>query len=161
MVTLDALEPFRTNGPKQDDPQPLPYLRTSDAGAYDIQLEATLQTPKMDAGHRITLSNFKHMYWSIAQQVAHHTVAGCNLNPGDLLASGTISGPTPDSYGSLLELAWKGEKPLEMPTGEKRGSLQDGDRLTLSGWCEGDGYRIGFGEVTAEILPAVPMNGDA
>jgi fumarylacetoacetase len=109
----------------------------------------------MDLPQRISLSNFKHLHWSMPQQLAHHTVNGCNLQPGDLLASGTISGPTPDSYGSMLELAWKGTKPIQLSNGETRTSLQDGDRLTLTGWCEGDGYRVGFGEVTGRILPAI------
>jgi fumarylacetoacetase len=154
IVTLDALEPFRVAGPEQSDPQPLPYLLAPGQGAYDVKLEARLQTPAMSEHAVICRSNFRHMYWTIAQQVAHHTVNGCNLRPGNLLASGTISGPTPDSYGSLLELAWKGERPLTLPNGEKRASLQDGDRLTLTGWCDGEDHRIGFGEATAKILPA-------
>jgi fumarylacetoacetase len=95
------------------------------------------------------------MYWNICQQLAHHAVNGCNLRPGDLLASGTISGPTPGSYGSLLELTWRGSKPLELPNGEKRTFLQDGDRITMTGWCKGQGYRVGFGEVTGKVLPAL------
>jgi fumarylacetoacetase len=153
VVTLEALEPFRVAGPVQN-PTPLPYLQTSGPGAYDIRLEVLLQSDRMDRPARISLSNFKYLYWSVAQQLAHHTVNGCNLRPGDLLASGTISGPTPDSYGSLLELAWRGSKPLTLPGGEQRSFLQDGDRLTLTGWCQGDGYRIGLGEVTGRILPA-------
>jgi fumarylacetoacetase len=153
VVTLEALEPFRTAGPAQD-PTPLPYLQTAGPGAFDIRLEVLLQSEKMDRPARISLSNFKHLYWSMAQQLAHHTVNGCNLRPGDLLASGTISGPTPDSYGSLLELTWRGSKPLALPGGETRTFLQDGDRLTLTGWCQGDGYRVGFGEVTGRVLPA-------
>jgi fumarylacetoacetase len=154
VVTLDALEPFRTSGPSQDAPRPLPYLQCDEPMAYDVRLEVLLQTPKMSDGCRICLSNFKHMYWNVAQQLAHHTVNGCNLQPGDLLASGTISGPTSDSFGSMLELAWKGTKPISLPGGETRASLQDGDRLTITGWCEGEGYRVGFGEVTGRILPA-------
>ena len=103
---------------------------------------------------RISASNFRHLYWSMAQQLAHHTVNGCNLRPGDLLASGTISGSTPDSYGSLLELAWRGTKPVSLPNGEQRSFLQDGDRLTLTGWCQGVGYRVGFGAVTGTVLAA-------
>jgi fumarylacetoacetase len=152
IITLDALEPFRTSGPHQD-PQPLPYLRTSGPMSYDITLEVLLQTPRLDRPQRISLSNFKHLYWNMAQQLAHHTVNGCNLRSGDLLASGTISGATPDSYGSMLELAWKGTKPIQLFNGETRTSLQDGDRLTLTGWCQGDGYRVGFGEVTGRVLP--------
>jgi fumarylacetoacetase len=153
VVTLDALEPFRCQGPTQD-PAPLPYLQTTGPQAYDIHLEVLLQTEKMDRPHRICASNARHLYWNIAQQLAHHTSGGCNLQPGDLLASGTISGPTPDSYGSMLELAWKGTKPLTLPSGETRTFLQDGDRVTMTAWCQGNGYRVGFGEVTGRILPA-------
>jgi fumarylacetoacetase len=152
VVTLDALEPFRVAGPIQD-PTPLPYLQTTGPQAYDIHLEVTLQTAQMEKPHRISSSNAKHLYWNICQQLAHHTSGGCNLQVGDLLASGTISGPTPDSYGSMLELAWKGTKPIQLPSGETRVFLQDGDRVTMTGWCQGDGYRIGFGEVTGRILP--------
>jgi fumarylacetoacetase len=154
VVPLEALEPFRVSGPTQD-PKPLPYLHSAAPGSFDIHLEVTIQTAKMDRQQRICASNFKHMYWSMTQQLAHHTVNGCNLRPGDLLASGTISGPTPDSYGSLLELAWKGTKPLVLPNGETRTFIQDGDRITMTAWCEGNGYRIGFGEVTGKILPAL------
>jgi fumarylacetoacetase len=153
VVTMDALEPFRANGPQQD-PQPLPYLRTNQPSAYDIQLEVTLQGKDMDRPKRISASNFKHMYWSMPQQLAHHTCGGCNLQTGDLLASGTISGPTPDSYGSMLELAWKGTKPIDLGNGQTRSSIADFDRVTMRGWCQGDGYRVGFGEVTGKILPA-------
>jgi fumarylacetoacetase len=148
VVAMDALEPFRTAGPTQQ-PAPLPYLQTSGDLAYDIHLEVFLQ------GERICTSNAKHLYWNVAQQLAHHTVNGCNLRPGDLLASGTISGPTPDSYGSMLELAWKGTRPLTLANGEKRVFLQDGDTVTMTGWCQGTGYRVGFGEVVGKVLPAV------
>src|SRR5205807_7938143 len=110
---------------------------------YDIQLEVLLQSEKLAKPERISFSNFKYLYWSLAQQVAHHTVNGCNLQPGDLLASGTISGPTPDSYGSMLELSWRGSKPLTLTSGETRSFLQDGDRVTFRGWCQGEGYRVG------------------
>jgi fumarylacetoacetase len=153
VVTLDALEPFRTSGPVQD-PQPLPYLQIAGPRAFDIHLEVHLQGAKMERPQRICASNTKYLYWNIDQQLAHHTVNGCNLQPGDLLASGTISGPTPDSYGSMLELAWKGTRPLSFPNGETRVFLQDGDRVTMTGWCQGNGYRVGFGEVTGKILPA-------
>ncbi len=151
VVTLDALEPFRVEGPRQD-PEPLPYLRATGPQAFDIHLGVHLQTESSDRGQTIARSNFRHLYWSMAQQLAHHTVTGCNLRPGDLLASGTISGPTPDSFGSLLELTWRGSRPLQLPGGERR-FLEDGDRLTLTGWCQGDGYRVGFGEVAGRILP--------
>jgi fumarylacetoacetase len=151
VVPLEALEPFRTAGPKQD-PEPLPYLRQSGSHTFDIRLEARLLTE----AHTITVTNFKYLYWSMAQQLAHHTVNGCNLRPGDLLASGTVSGPMPDSLGCLLELTWRGSRPLTLPSGEQRTFLQDGDRVTLTGWCQGAGYRVGFGEVTGKILPATP-----
>jgi fumarylacetoacetase len=154
IVTLDALEPFRVTGPAQDPP-PLPYLQTAGPWAYDVHLEVHLQTAALTEPQRICASNAKYLYWNICQQLAHHTVNGCNLRPGDLLASGTISGPAPDSYGSMLELAWKGTKPIVLPSGETRVFLQDGDRVTMTGWCQGQGYRIGFGEVTAKILPAI------
>jgi fumarylacetoacetase len=154
VVMLDALEPFRLPGPPQI-PEPLPYLRTTGSCAYDIQLEVWLQTPRMTAPERISATNSKYLYWNLCQQVAHHTVNGCNLQTGDLLATGTISGPTPDSLGSLLELAWRGTRPLLLPSDEKRVFLEDGDRLTLTGWCQGNGYRIGFGTVAATILPAL------
>ncbi|MFQ5437177.1 MAG: fumarylacetoacetate hydrolase family protein, partial [Anaerolineae bacterium] len=151
VVTVEALEPFRCAGPAQSPP-PLPYLRTDAEETFDIHLEVQLQTAVSASPTTIARSNFKHLYWNMAQQVAHHTITGCNLRPGDLLASGTISGPTPDSYGSMLELSWRGERPLFLPDGETRTFLEDGDSVTLTGWCQGEGYRVGFGEVTGEIL---------
>ena len=151
VVTLEALEPFRTAGPAQD-PAPLPYLRSEGERTYDIHLEVYLQSERIVAPHRVCASNFKHLYWDLRQQLAHHTVNGCNLRPGDLLASGTISGPTPDSYGSLLELTWRGSKPLKLPSGEERTFLQDGDRVTLTGWCQGAGYRVGFGAAAGRVV---------
>jgi fumarylacetoacetase len=153
VVPLEALEPFRKPMPVQD-PEPLPYLRAPSDWSYDIQLEAHLQTKALTAPHRITRTNFQNLYWSIAQQLAHHTVNGCNLQPGDLLASGTISGPTDDSRGCMLELTWRGANPLSLPNGETRKWLEDGDGLTITGWAQGDGYRVGFGEVTGQVLPA-------
>ena len=153
VVTLEALEPFRKPLPPQD-PEPLPYLRAARDVTYDIQLEARLQTASMDAPHVITRTNFQNLYWSISQQLAHHTVNGCNLQPGDLLASGTISGPTEESRGCMLELTWRGANPLTLPNGETRKWLEDGDSLTITGWAQGDGYRVGFGEVTGRIVPA-------
>jgi fumarylacetoacetase len=153
VVPMEALEPFRVAGPKQD-PEPLPYLRSTSNGAYDIQLEVSIQSATMDRPHVVCRSNAKHLYWNFVQQLTHHTVGGCNLRPGDLLATGTISGPTPDSFGSMLELAWRGSKPVQFPNGETRSFLQDGDRVTMTGWCQGDGYRIGLGEVTGVLLPA-------
>ncbi|HNO93122.1 MAG TPA: fumarylacetoacetase [Anaerolineales bacterium] len=152
VVTMDALEPFRVKGPLQD-PTPLPYLG-SNANGYDIQLEVSLQSARMDAPQVISHSNMKHLYWSIDQMLAHHTITGCNMRVGDLCGTGTISGPTEDSYGSLLELTWRGERPIQLSSGEERMFLQDGDTLMMKGYCQGDGYRIGFGEVTGKILPA-------
>ena len=152
VVTLEALEPFRKPLQPQD-PEPLPYLRQKDDFTFDIRLEAALQTSSMEAPHIITRTNFQNLYWSIAQQLAHHTVNGCNLQPGDLLASGTISGPTEESRGCMLELTWRGANPLKLPNGETRKWLEDGDTLKISGWCEGDGYRVGFGDVSGRVLP--------
>ncbi|MBK6647551.1 MAG: fumarylacetoacetase [Anaerolineales bacterium] len=152
VVTMDALEPFRVAGPGQD-PAPLPYLGSDSANGLDITLEVTLQSARMDAPQIISRSNMKYLYWGLEQMLAHHTVTGCNMRPGDLCGTGTISGPTEDSYGSLLELTWRGEKPIALPGGESRTFLQDGDTITMKGYCQGDGYRIGFGEVMGKILP--------
>lgn len=154
VVPLDALEPFRIRGSRQE-PEPLPYLKQEGAHAFDIKLEVYLQSADMERAERITESNVKYLYWSMAQQIAHHTVGGCNLRPGDLLASGTISGPEKASRGCMLELAWRGAEPLELHNGAKRVWLEDGDRLTMTGYAQGDGYRIGFGEVTGRILPSL------
>lgn len=154
VVTLEALDPFRCAGPEQE-PEPLPYLRSTGNWAYDIHLEVNLQTTTMAWPATIARSNFRYLYWNMLQQLVHHTVTGCNLRPGDLLASGTISGPTPDSYGSMLELAWRGTRPISLPGGQERRFLEDGDQVTLSGWCQGDGYRVGFGEVVGKLLPAI------
>ncbi|HTL79881.1 MAG TPA: fumarylacetoacetase [Candidatus Babeliales bacterium] len=154
VVTLEALEAFRRPLEPQD-PEPLPYLRAQNDFTFDIQFEALLQTSSMNAPHLITKTNFQNLYWSISQQLAHHTVNGCNLGPGDLLASGTISGATEESRGCMLELTWRGASPLKLPNGETRKWLEDGDRLTITGWCQGDGYRVGFGEVSGRILPAL------
>lgn len=153
VVLLDALEPFRTASPMQDPPV-LPYLQQQGPRHFDIALEAAIAT---NDGRETVIcrSNFKHLYWSMAQQLAHHTVNGCNVRTGDVMASGTISGDTEDSYGSLLELTWKGTKPLTLHDGTERKFLQDGDTLVMRGHCAKDGVRIGFGEVRGEVLPAV------
>ena len=153
VVTLEALEPFKKPLATQD-PQPLVYLRAENDFTFDIELEARLQTSSMSAPHVITRTNFQNLYWSIAQQLAHHTITGCNLESGDLLASGTISGATEESRGCMLELTWRGANPLKLPNGESRKWLEDGDTLAITGWCQGDGYRIGFGEVSGRVLPA-------
>ena len=153
VVTLEALAPFRKDLPAQD-PAPLSYLQRANDFTFDIQLEARLQTPQMAGPEIITRTNFQNLYWSIAQQLAHHTVNGCNLQPGDLLASGTISAPTEESRGCMLELTWRGANPLQLSSGETRKWLEDGDTLTITGHCQGDGYRIGFGEVSGRIIGA-------
>jgi len=154
VVMLEALDPFRRPVAPQD-PVPLPYLRLTNDFCFDIELEANLRSSKMDAPMTITKTNFQNLYWSISQQVAHHTVGGCNLRPGDLLASGTISGAAEESRGCMLERTWRGANPIRLPTGELRKWLEDGDALTITGWCDGDGYRVGFGEVTGKIVPAI------
>ena len=153
VVTLDALEPFRVAGPAQE-PAPLPYLNQSGAHNFDIHLEIALTAVN---GVETTLSrtNFGLMYWSMAQQLAHHASNGCNLEAGDLYASGTISGPTPDSLGSLLELAWRGTRPVPLADGSERTFLLDGDTVIMRGFAEKDGVRIGFGEVRGTITPAL------
>ena len=153
VVTLEALEPFRKALPEQD-PEPLEYLRAPDDFTFDIQLEASLRSATMQDRHVITRTNFQNLYWSISQQLAHHTVGGCNLEPSDLLASGTISGATEESRGCMLELTWRGANPLKLPNGEERKWLEDGDTLAITGWCDGGDYRVGFGEVSGRILPA-------
>lgn len=151
IVTMEALEPFKAKGPEQN-PEPLPYLQSKGEWAYDINLEVFLKTNGLKEPYKISGSNFKYMYWNILQQLAHHTVNGCNLRTGDLLASGTISGPAENSYGSLLELTWRGEKPIKLPNGEERKFMQDGDELIISGYCQGNGYRVGFGEVKGKLI---------
>ncbi len=152
VVTMDALEPFRVAGPKQE-PTPLPYLQVDGDQNIDINLEVTIK-PENGEETRVSKSNFKHMYWNMAQQLAHHTVNGCNINCGDMMASGTISGPTEDSFGSMLELAWSGQKPLKLEDGSERSFIEDNDTVTMRGWCQKDGLRIGFGEVSSKLLPA-------
>jgi fumarylacetoacetase len=154
VVTLDALEPFRMKGPVQD-PKPLPYLESPGDWSYDIRLEVAIEGNDIKQAQPVSRSNFKHMYWNICQQLAHHTVTGCNVRPGDMMASGTISAPDETGYGSLLELSWKGTKPIRFDGGGERKFILDGDRITITGWCQGEGYRVGFGEVTGAILPAL------
>ena len=160
VVTLAALEPFKVPAPQQQ-PEPLAYLRHAGNDAYDIGLEvkltpanATGDATRAESTTTIARTNFRHMYWSMAQQLAHHTVSGCNTRVGDLMGSGTISGSQPDSFGSLLELTWNGQRPLTLADGSSRSFIEDGDTLTLTGGCQGEGYRVGFGEVSGTILPA-------
>lgn len=158
IVLKDALEPFRVFGPKQD-PAPLPHLRSSGPGAYDIELEAHLLTERMRKPQLISRTNARELYWNAAQQIAHQTSNGTPLEPGDLMASGTISGEEEGSFGSMLELTWRGTKPITMiETGEKRTFLEDGDTPTLMGAARGAGYRVGFGEVSGTIEPSMYPN---
>ena len=152
IVSLDALQPFCVDTPNQD-PEVLDYLKFEGKKSYDIHLQVAI-TPESSEETIVCNSNFKYMYWNMAQQLAHHTVNGCNVRGGDLLGSGTISGPTPDSYGSMLELAWKGTKPVPMADGTERKFIQDGDTVTMRGFCKNDKIRLGFGEVTSKLLPS-------
>jgi fumarylacetoacetase len=152
IVTLDALEPFACPTPAQD-PAVLSYLQFEGNKSYAINLEVAIEAPACPE-QVVSRSNFKYMYWNMSQQLAHHTVNGCNVRCGDLMGSGTISGPTPDSYGSMLELAWKGTKPIQMPDGSERRFIQDHDTVIMRGFCEQNGVKIGFGEVRSLLLPA-------
>jgi fumarylacetoacetase len=155
---MDALEPFKTCTPHQE-PRPLAYLREENVdNSYDIKLSVELKPEKSDKADVICQTNFKYLYWSMAQQLAHHTIAGCSVRVGDLMGSGTISGPTPDSFGSMLELAWNATKPLTLSNGETRSFIQDGDTVIMKGYCEKDGIRVGFGEVSGKVLPALSFN---
>ncbi|MBX2915987.1 MAG: fumarylacetoacetase [Cyclobacteriaceae bacterium] len=153
IVTLDALEPFRVGGPLQF-PHVLPYLAFEGNKNFNIQLEVLIQ-PGAGEATTVCRSNSKYLYWNINQQLAHHTVNGCNIQVGDLYASGTISGPSPGSFGSLLELSWNGQRPLQLANGKTRKFLEDGDTVIMKGYAEGNGVRIGFGLCYGKILPAV------
>ena len=153
VVTSEALQPFRVQGPAQE-PVPLPYLRQAGANNYDLELDVALRTSGMTTGQNISRTNFKYMYWSSVQQLVHHASSGCAMNVGDLLGSGTISGPEKHQRGSLLEISWNGSEPIELPGGVKRTFLEDGDSLVMRGWCQGEGYRVGFGEVEGTIVAA-------
>ena len=152
VVTLDALEPFRVEGPKQE-PEVLSYLKYEGRKNFDLNLEVSIKSEGSEA-KTVCRSNFKHMYWNMSQQLAHQTVNGCNIRIGDMYASGTISGPTEDSYGSMLEITWRGSKPIQMPDGTERKFINDGDTVIMRGWGEKEGLRIGFGEVQTKVLPA-------
>lgn len=152
VITLDALEPFRTASPKQE-PTPLSYLQQTGDKTFDINLEVYLQ-PENGKNTLICQSNFKYLYWTMSQQLAHHTINGCKINAGDLMGSGTISGPTPNSFGSLLELSWAGANPLTLEDGSQRTFIEDYDTITMIGFCQNDEVRIGFGEVTSMLLPS-------
>jgi fumarylacetoacetase len=152
VVTMDALESFRVPTPKQDPP-PLSYLKLDSATGIDITLEVFLQSEKMNEPQLISNSNMKYLYWSMEQMLAHHTITGCNMRVGDMCGTGTISAPNEYGYGSMLEITWRGEKPIKLSSSEERKFLEDGDTVIMKGYCQGDGYRIGFGEVTGKILP--------
>jgi fumarylacetoacetase len=151
IITMDALEPFRTKGPKQD-PAPFPYLQLKGKNTFDIHLEVGIQ-PENKVETIVSKSNFKYMYWSMSQQLAHHTSNGCRVNSGDMMGSGTISGPTPDSFGSMFELSWGGKNPIKLHDGTERKFINDGDTVIMKGFCKNNGVRIGFGEVSSKLLP--------
>lgn len=158
IVTLDALEPFRcAPSPRpESDPDPLPHLKPAGDSAFRITLEVWLRSPRMNEPMLVSRGDFSRMYWTLAQMVAHHTSNGCPIRPGDLIGSGTVSGPEKENRGCLLERTWRGTEPMELPTGELRRFLEDGDEVILRGWCEAPGYRrIGLGECRGVILPAI------
>jgi len=152
IVTLDALEAFRVDNPKQE-PKPLPYLQKDGKSSFDIKLQVGIQ-PENAQETIVANSNFKYMYWTMAQQLAHHTVNGCNVRAGDMMGSGTISGPTKDSYGSMLELTWRGSNPIKLKDGSERKFINDNDTVIMRAYSENDNIRIGFGECTGKVLPA-------
>lgn len=155
IVTMDALQPFRVESPAQS-PTPMKYLQQKDKHTFDIHLEVALQ-PENAEETVISKSNFKYMYWTMAQQLAHHTVNGCRVNSGDMMGSGTISGPTPDSYGSMLELSWSGKNPIKLKDGSERKFINDNDTVIMKGFCKNDEVRIGFGECSGKLLPALEI----
>ena len=150
IITVEALEPFRIPSPKQE-PEVLPYLQDGKDRSYNLDLFVDLTTPE-GTTQTISTSNFQYMYWTMVQQLAHHTVNGCNMQVGDLCASGTISGKTPDSYGSMLELSWRGTKPIQLEDGTERKFIQNGDTITLRGYGEKDGVRVGFGLCSGKVV---------
>ncbi len=152
VVTLDALEPFRVPGPVQD-PKVFPYLEYEGDKHVAIDLEVLIQ-PENGEENKVCHSNYKHMYWNMNQQLAHHTVNGCDIHAGDMMASGTISGGEEGQYGSMLEISWKGTKPFKMNDGSERRFIQDNDTVIMRGYSEKDGVRIGFGEVSSKLLPS-------
>lgn len=155
IVTLDALEPFRVKSPEQN-PKPFPYLQQEGEHAFDINLQVAIQ-PENEVETIVSNSNFKYMYWTMSQQLAHHTVNGCRVNSGDMMGSGTISGPKEDSFGSMLELTWGGKNPIQMKDGSERKFINDNDTVIIRGYCQNDEVRIGFGECSSKLLPAVEI----
>ncbi|MBK3394644.1 fumarylacetoacetase [Psychrobacter sp. M9-54-1] len=160
IVTMDALAPFKTTCPTQE-PKPLAYLNEKDSNnSFDINLSVELLPENSDEATVVCETNFKYMYWSMAQQLTHHTITGCKVEVGDMMGSGTISGPTPDSYGSMLEIAWNATKPVTLKGGETRSFIEDGDTVIMKGYSEKDGIRVGFGEVRGKVLPALSFDFD-
>ena len=160
IVTMDALAPFKTACPTQE-PKPLAYLNEKDSNnSFDINLSVELLPENSDEATVVCETNFKYMYWSMAQQLTHHTITGCKVEVGDMMGSGTISGPTPDSYGSMLEIAWNATKPVTLKGGETRSFIEDGDTVFMKGYSEKDGIRVGFGEVRGKVLPALSFDFD-
>jgi len=156
IVTMDALEPFRCESPKQDI-APLPYLQQERKdGSYDIKLEAILETENGDL-NVLSKSNFKYLYWTMSQQLAHHTINGCNIRTGDMIGSGTISGSTKNSFGSMLELTWAGKEPIKLKDGTQRTFFNNGDTIILQGSCENENVKIGFGKCSGKILPPINL----
>ena len=155
VVTLEALEPFRTESPVQE-PEVLPYLKCEKDHNFDINLEVAIQ-PDGKKPSTLSSGNFKSMYWNIAQQLAHHTVNGCNINVGDMMASGTISGSPENSFGSMIELSWNGSRAVKLDDEVERTFIEDGDTVIMKGFAEKDGVRVGFGEVSGQVLPAKPL----
>ena len=151
IVTMDALEPFRTKGPEPEK-ELMSYLKYTGKKSFDINLEVFLQ-PENGEENLLSKTNYKYLYWNMSQQLAHHTINGCPVNSGDMMASGTISGPTPDTYGSMLELSWRGEKPVQLKDGSLRSFIEDNDTVIMKGYCENESIRIGFGEINTKILP--------
>jgi fumarylacetoacetase len=155
IVTLDALQPFKCASPEQN-PKPLPYLQQTENYAYDINLQVAIK-PENAIETVVSNTNFKYMYWTMSQQLAHHTINGCRINSGDMMGSGTISGPTEDSFGSMLELTWGGQNPIKMNDGSERKFINDNDTVIVRGYCQNNQIRIGFGEVSSKLLPAINL----
>ena len=154
IVTMEALQPFLCHGPPQEEPKLLEYLQHEDPQALNIHLECGIQGPDMEAPHTVSTTNSQAMYYSMAQQLCHHTLTGCNMREGDLLGTGTISGTSgPESFGSMLEISWKGTRTVAMPDGSERKFIQNGDTVVMKGVCRGEGYNIGFGECSGKVLP--------
>ncbi|MGP5492275.1 fumarylacetoacetase [Psychrobacter celer] len=158
IVTMEALAPFKTSCPTQE-PKPLAYLNeTATDTSFDINLSVELLPENAESATVVCETNFKYMYWSMAQQLTHHTITGCKVEVGDMMGSGTISGPTPDAYGSMLEIAWNATKPVTLAGGETRSFIEDGDTVIMKGYSEKDGVRVGFGEVRGKVLPALSFD---